>query len=548
MGLLAADLRALANLPATAAGRRTAMGTLLGLSLLSLMWWSVASTMLQQPQLLRMLHHTSGGDSLRSLLGIGLLPCPIAASWLGLSLAQRQLFESPELLLWRTAPIAGWRAAIQVLLRACFLTLLWASALAVPFVATLLTKSPAGWLAWALLPLAILCCTVPLLATLLAVQIVLVRFFAGRVLRIVLAVVAALASVLFSTWLLLGLFAPEQARLQTIAAVPGGADRLPWTIETAASLLSSAANGVLDGDALRGALGWLGLAVSLFWFAARMHPRAVEKHLEAQAPLLRRRRSRWPTGIAANVRRKEFAQVLQQPGALIGFLVFAVLVFALARERVLIGGLLADGRLPRDLAHTAAMAVLWFLAVLLVLYAHMGRLALWDGPQWSLYSAAPAAPRAILRGKLEAVLAFLLWPLLLVAAAGAHLFGASLVAVASFVGLALGGTLAALGVLAMVGTSPRLMRPDDGGHIVQGGRSFLAALLLVVLFQLAMSPAMFGWLHVLDHLRGHRLRTETLHAWAPWVVGAALLHGLLVGGIGVALGVRNYRKLTAPTA
>jgi hypothetical protein len=547
MALLRADLRALANLPTTSAGRRVAIGTLLGLGLLALMWWSVASTMMRHPQLLPMLHQATGGNSLHGLLGIGLMPCAIAASWLGLSLAQRQLFETPELLLWRTAPIPGWRAAVQVLLRACFLTLLWASALAVPFVVTLLRASPAGWLAYLLLPLAILCCTVPLLATLLAVQIVLVRFFAGRLLRIVLAVVAALASVLFSTWLLLGLFAPEQARLQAVATMPGGPDRLPWTIETAASLLASAANGTLDTAALRGALGWLGLAVSLFWFAAKLHPRAVEKHLEAQAPLLRRRRSRWPTGIAANVRKKEFAQVLQQPGALIGFLVFAVLVFALASERVLVGGLLNDSRLPRDLAHTAAMAVLWFLAVLLVLYAHMGRLALWDGPQWSLYTGSPAAPRAILRGKLEAVLVFLLWPLVLVAGAGAHLFSASLTAVASFVGIALGGTLAALGVLAVVGTSPRLMRPDDGGHIVQGGRSFLAALLLVLLFQLAMSPAMFGWMHVIDHLRTHRIRPETVHAWAPWVVGAAVLHGLSVGGLGIALGVRNYRRLTAPS-
>jgi hypothetical protein len=545
MGLLRADLVALTNLPATAAGRRTTVGTVLGLGMLAFLWWSVAQAMLQHPQMLPMLQQTSGGDSLRALLGIGLMPCPIAASWLGLSLAQRQLFESPELLLWRTAPLPGWRAAIQVLLRACFLTLLWAGALSLPFVATLLWRSPAGWLAWSLVPVAILCCTVPLLATLLAVQIVLVRFFAGRVLRIVLAVVAALASVGFSTWLLLGLFAPEPTRLQM---VPGGGERLPWTIETAASLLAAAANGRLDTIALRAALGWVGLAVSLFWFAAKLHPRAVEKHGEAQAPLLRQRRTWWPTGIAGHGRRQAVAPGVQQPGALIGFLVFAVLVFVLAHERVLVAGMLRDSRLPRDLAHTAAMATLWYLAVLLVLYAHMGRLALWDGPQWSLYAASPAAPHAILRGKLQAVSVFLLWPLVLVAAAGAHQFGASLTAVGSFAGIALGGTFAALGVLAMVGTSPRLMRPDDGGHMVQGGRSFLAALLLVLLFQVAMTPAMFGWLQLGEHLRRHRLGSELAREWTPWVIAAALLHGLLVGAIGLACGVRNFRRLTAPRA
>ncbi len=511
MGLLQADLQALRNLPATAAGRRLLYSTLLGLGLLALMWWSVGSTLHRQPELLAALHAHTGGQSLRSLLGTGLVPCPIAATWLGLALAQRQLFETPELLLWRAAPLAGWRAPVQVLLRAGFVSLLWATALAVPFVASLLTASPAGWLPWLLLPLALAGCTLPLLAGLLAVQIVLVRFFAGRVLRLVLAVVAALASVGFSTWLLLGLFAPEQARLPQLTAPAGVAARLPAAVDTAAALLAAAANGQLDDHALRTLLGWLGLALALFWFAARLHPRAVERHLEAQAPLLRARRSRWPAGLAATVRRKEFAQVLQQPGALIGFLVFAVLVFALARERVLVDGILADARLPRDVAHAAAMATLWFLAVLLVLYAHMGRLVLWDGAQWSLYRSAPAAPFAILRGKLEAVAVFLLWPLVLVGAAGVHLFGAGATALLGFVGLALGGTLAALGVLAIVGTSPRLMRPDDSGQVAQGGRSFVAALLLVLLFQLALAPAMFAWLEFLPHAR----RPSPRRHWWP---------------------------------
>ncbi|MBX3464405.1 MAG: hypothetical protein KF830_14645 [Planctomycetes bacterium] len=546
MGLLRADLQALANLPATAAGRRLVFGTLLGLGLLALMWWSAAMAVHREPQALALLHASTHGRSLHGLLGTGLLPCPIAATWLGLSLAQRQLFEAPELLLWRTAPTAGLRAPLQVLLRAAFLTLLWAAALALPFLAAQLLAAPAGPLAWLLLPVAVVGCTVPLLAALLAVHIVLVRFFAGRVLRLVLAVLAALASVGFSTWLLLGLFAPGPATPVDVGASADRAQRLPWTIDTAATLLAGAAEGRLDGAALGTLLGWLGLALLLFAGAACLHPRAVERHLEAQAPLLRARRGPWPGGITAVIWRKEFAQVLQQPGALIGFLVFAVLVFALARERVLVDGLLRDRRLPRDLAHLAAMSVQWFLAVLLVLYAHMGRLVLWDGAQWSLYRSAPAAPLSILRGKLVAVAAFLLWPLLLVALAGAQAFGAGAAAVLAFAGVAAGGTLAALGVLAVVGTSPRLMRPDDGA-MAQGGRSFLAALLLVVLFQLALAPAMFAWLRLLQHLRRHRLAADEVLALLPWVVGAALAWGVVVAALGIALGARNFRRLSAAT-
>lgn len=543
MGLWQADLRALANLPATPAGRRVLLGTLLGLGMLALLWWSVTAAMHQDPRLVQMLHRTTG-SSMRAMLGSALMPCPIAATWLGLALAQRQLFETPELLLWRTAPLPGWRPAVQVLLRACFLSLLWASALSVPFVVTLLRASPAGWLAAVLVPVAVVCCTVPLLATLLAVQIVLVRFFAGRVLRLVLAIAAALASVGFSTWLLVGLFTDEPSRAEPLAAA-AAPDRLPWIVGTAADLLTEAANGRLDRTALRAALGWLGLALGLFWFTARLHPRAVERHLESQAPLWRRRRARWPAGIAANLRRKELAQVLQQPGALLGFVVFAVLVFALARERVLVDALLRQRHLPAEVSQVAAMATLWFLAVMLVLYAHMGRLVLWDGAQWPLYQSAPASSWQVLRGKLEATATFLAWPLVLVAAAGAHQFGAGPRAVLTFVGLAVGGTLVALGVLAVVGTWPRLMRPGDGAF-AQGGRSFVAALLLVALFQGALVPAMFAWLQFDHHARRERVDLDAAVAAAPWVVGAAIAYGLVVAGLGTAIGARNFRRLTAP--
>jgi hypothetical protein len=248
------------------------------------------------------------------------------------------------------------------------------------------------------------------------------------------------------------------------------------------------------------------------------------------------------------VRRKELAQVLQQPGALLGFLLSGCLVLVLMSQRSLLHGMLDDPQLPADVTAAAALLVYWFLAVMLVLYAHMGRFALWDGPQWSLYVAAPAAPGAILRGKQTAVLWLLAWPLLLVAGCGAPWLGASLPAVATFVGVALGGTLSALGVLTAVGTWPRLMRPDDGGPVAQGGRGFLAALLLVALFEVvAVAPAVFGWLWLVDHARGRYLARETTLAALPWVVGAAWLLGLLVAGFGSWLGVRNYRRLLGPT-
>jgi hypothetical protein len=304
----------------------------------------------------------------------------------------------------------------------------------------------------------------------------------------------------------------------------------------------------LDADALRAVLGWLALTIAIFWFAAQLHPGALEQHELAEPPALRRGRRPWPASLAATVRKKEFAQLLQQPGALIQFVLFGVLVWFLARERLLVESILANRQLPVEVAHLGAMLAQWFVAVLLVLYAHMGRLALWDGAQWSLYMAAPAAPGAILRGKLTAIAALLLWPLVLVAGAGVHLLEANRATLIAFLGMGSGGTLAALGVMAVVGTWPRLMRPDDGGQILQGGRTFLAATVLVLLFEVAVSPAVVGWWWLCDQARRSMtgLRLETALAWAPAVVAGAVLGGAAIAGLGTWIGARNYRRLLAP--
>lgn len=544
MGLLGADLRALANLPFTPAGRKQLIGHTTMLTLLAVMSWLGFQEVVARPELQLQLRLGGGRDGWRSLLGFALMPCPITATWLGLALAQKQLFEAAELPLWQQAPLPPWRPALQVWLRASFVALLWAAALAGPMVAILLrarANVPAS--AWALVPVAFAVATLPLITSLLTAQIVLARFFAGRFLRFLLATASALAWAGVSIWFLVGLFTPPRERLRELASADPAA--APWTMDTAIDLIDHAARGEIAWGGLAGALGWLGAAFVLFLAVARLHPAAVERHRLGERPLLRSRR-RWPAGVSATIRRKELAQVLQQPGALLGFLAFAVLVDTLVRRRLLVGSILGNTDLSPDLRHLGALLVLWFLAVLLVLYAHMGRLAMWDGPQWSLYTLAPARPAAILWGKLQAIALFLLWPLVLVGAAGAHLLDASPTALVVFVLLALAGTLSALGVVAAVGTWPRLMRPDDGGQIAQGGRSFVAAMVLVLLFELVMTPAILFWWWLTDKLQYRPVRTDELLPYAPWLVAAAWAVGLATAGLGVGIGARNFGRLSRP--
>ena len=284
MSLIGADLRALANLPANASGRRLTFGLLIGLGLLSLMSWWLARTIVEDPELLQLIATQRGEDTMLGLLGYGLMTCPMVATWLGLATAQRQLFETPELMLWRQAPIASFRGPIQVFLRAAFISTLWSTALAAPFVIALLQKSPAPFSAYALVPVGIMSCTLPLLATLLTVQIIMVRFLAGRWLRLILSAVAAVASVGFTCWLLLSLFTNGRDRMQEVIAASDTADRLPLTVHAAATMLANASNRVLTSDHLWPVILWLAASLAVFGLASLLHSRAHERFLEADLP------------------------------------------------------------------------------------------------------------------------------------------------------------------------------------------------------------------------------------------------------------------------
>ncbi len=546
MRLLAADLLALACLPRRPAGRRALVGSALGLGLLGWLSWWFAQALLDQPGLVVGLHRASAGESQRALFAHALSACPVVAAWLGLAQAQRMLFEAPELPLWRTAPLPPWRPALQALLRAGFLTTLWALAIAGPGAVAVLARSPAPAWAYALVPLAVVAATMPALAVLLAAQLALVRYLSGRWLRLAFVAAGALASVGFSTWLLLTLFGKPHEHAREVVAAAGATAAAPWSVEPGARLLAAAARGALDLTALREAALWLLATFFGFRLVGRLHPMACERHLGVAAPGWLRRGRGWPAKVAATVRNKEFAQVAQQPGALVGFLVFAVLVFAICKRRVLAVGVLASPTLPDDVACWAAMLAWWFLAVLLVLYAHMGRLAQWDAGNWQLWQSAPAAPGAILRGKLAAVGVLLLWPLLLVGAAGVVVLDARPLVVAAYAATALGGTGVALGVLTVVGTLPWLVRPDEAGAAPQGGRNLIGALLLVVGLQAALLPPLLAWRAIEGRADDFGLPVDDAWSAAPLVVGAALLYGALFAAVGLAIGSWNFARLLRP--
>lgn len=543
MRLLAADLQALCCLPRSAAGRRALAAAGVGLGLFAWLSWWLAQALLDHPGMVVGLHRASDGESQRALFAYALSACPAVAAWLGLALAHRQLFAAPELPLWRTAPLPPWRPALQALLRAGFVSSTLALAIAGPGAIAVLRRGPAPAWAYALVPLAVVGATLPALASLLATQIVLVRFLAGRSLRLVLVVATALASVAFSTWLMLALFGDPHAHARDVVAAARQGAPPPWSVGPGAQLLAAAARGALDLAALRDVGLWLLATFFGFRLVGRLHPQACERQLAAESLRWRRRGRGWPATLVATVRNKEFAQVAQQPGALVGFLVFAVLVFAMCKRRIFAADVLAAPSLPDDVAHWAAMLAWWFLAALMVLHSHMGRLVQWDAANWQLWQSAPAAPGAILRGKLSAIGGLLLWPVLLVGAAGVAVLDARPLVVAAYAATALGGTGVALGVLTVVGTLPWLARPDEGAGAPPVGRNVAGALLLVVGLQLAMLPPLLGWRMVEAHAGRHGLDVDAAWGAAPLVIAGALLYGASIAGLGAAIGGWNFARL-----
>jgi len=538
MHLLLADLRAVVN-GLRRDGRGSMTGRLLPPLTLGCMYWLLGRMLLDHWEFLSVVR--SGGDPLDYLVAHALSPCPIVAGWIGFAQAQRQLFEAPELPLWLSAPMWRGRAALQVLVRSGSTALLWAAALALPLLLQLLSLAAAGSVAFWVLPLALATAVLPSLCVVLTVQVVLMRMAHGRAARALLSSASSLAAFGFPMFLLVQVFAGASGRAQQLsAAARDGAQPSPL-VAAASRIVEAGLHDTLSFAVLQPALILLGSTIAIFVLTARLHPIAVQNHRLAHRPRRISRRS-WPASPMAAMRRKEIAQLLQQPGAMLHMLVVGAMVYLLAAKKLLVRDILASVGLPAEVCQCAAMLALWFLAVLMLLYAHMGRLAIWDGQQWPLYLQAPVRHATLLVAKLQVIAVLLLWPVGVSAAAGVHWFGAGLGTVVVFAGFALAGNIIALAVVAAVGTWPWLVRREVDGRISQGSRGLIGSIVLVMTFYLALSPALVTWWTLGERSRfvvgGFDMVTKT----PLLLLGAFGFASVLASG-SLWLSARNYRKL-----
>ena len=191
------------------------------------------------------------------------------------------------------------------------------------------------------------------------------------------------------------------------------------------------------------------------------------------------------------------------------------------------------------------MLMLWFLSVLMLLYAHMGRLAIWDGAQWSLYLQAPLRPRTLLASKLQIIALLLLWPVVVAAAAGAQFFEVEWQTLGWFLLFALPGNVVALATIAMIGTWPWLVRREVDGRLSQGSRGLIGSIILVLCFYLLLSPAVYIWwksTYRSQFVPGGFDRITSVGELALLATGYAAV----VGSLALLMGIRNYRVLLRP--
>ncbi len=543
MGLLRADFQSLAN-GLRADGRAALVGRFVPPLVLTAMHWMMGSLLLQDRRLLGLVDE--GGDPRMWLLGNALSAGPVVAGWIGFALAQRQLFEGSELALWQSAPIGKGRAATQVLLRAIGTSLLWAFALCAPMVAHLLLQSDAPPFAFAAAAIALVGVVVPPLCATLALQIVILRLARGAAARVALSTVSAFAAFAFPVFLLAQVFfgGSDSADALVRGAAPGREPGL--VVAAAARLIAQCADGSVTTAAWIAVLGPCAAFLAAFAFVSRLHPAALQNWESARSQQ-RGRKSRWPETAVASLRKKEFALLLQQPGAVVHMLLVGAMVHLFAAQGQFVGGFLAGDRLPPETRQCAAMLTLWFLAALMLLYTHMGRLCAADGGQWPLYLQSPITTSTLLRGKLQSIGILMLWPVAVAAWAGAQWLDAGAQAMVPFLAISAAGTCIALAVVAVVGTWPWLVRPEPDGRLTQGSRGIVGSLTLVFSFYVAVSPGFVAWIWALERFHNvpiHEARAAIRGALPSLLLCAAGIAAAMLA-IAIPLARRNYARLLA---
>ncbi len=542
--LLWTDVVALRNAIVRGDGRRGAIASLVSLAFLLAVSWLFGQVLAHTPELWD-LQNDLDTDRARAAAGAMLMPGLIMALWFAFGGGPRILFENPRLPLLMSAPLPALAVPMSLWLRFALLVTVWCAALSAPALSSLGEALAIDYPIWALLAAAAALC-LPTVAFVFAVQILLQRFFAGRVTRAILTVCTTLLSLAFSVVLIAGGLAQRDAAMEVFAAIRGRAV-FPWILEGPARFLGDTATGQPDAGSFLALTAGPAAATLAFGAVALLHRRAWELSREAPEPIFRRRRGRdWPTQPSRVVFSKELAQLTHQPAQLLGILFSTLIVVVLGASRFLGEHVVDDPRLPTEVRAVFILLGLWLFAQLTVAPGCMVRLVTTDAAQWVLYRTAPATSTQILRGKLRVVLLLQAWPALVAALVGRFQLHVGWLEIGAFLLVVPAGLLWTTGLTAFVGTIPGLMQPrEDRNHVA----ILTAVALLLFLLQVTVIPALIAWNLLAERFAGTGEGLLAPLSKSIAVIAVVLgtwILGALLGALSLGVAAWQFSRLTRP--
>jgi len=545
--LLRADLLALGNLLSRREGRTAVGGN--AITFVCVVFGSLFATnrFLLPRRVLEILREDTSGEVARFLLGLVAVPVALLVVSIGLSEGKRRLFDDPAGDLLLGSPLPRAAIVLHAFLRLLAPSVLFGAALGIPATALVLDGAHAGpAAAFLAFPIAGAALAAPVLAGVLLFQVVAMRWFAGRRVRLLLQGLVALSGIAFALVAALGLLG-EKGDL--VARWVGEGAALPATFEGPAAIVALLAGVPGDASRVLPALVLLAATVPALALAVPAYPRARENAHVSAEPLRRRRAGRarrWPTSVAASIAWKDIRLLAQQPGSWLGYLFVPALLVLLAKGD-LFSRVWARAEVPDLLRDLFRAFNVWYVVLFLVgIFTLVGWIGE-DQVQRPLLAASPASRASLLRGKLFLVVHPLAWcslaaiaVLRFVSGTPALALGLLLVLTVPFVAIAVGG-------IAAIATIPPFARIEKDVPVTHSLRVVMPILALSA----ALAPLWILALEGLETIRVYyqgRGPLEDLPEWAAWLlpIGTAWVGGLLVGWIGWRIALSNYRRLLDP--
>jgi hypothetical protein len=255
---------------------------------------------------------------------------------------------------------------------------------------------------------------------------------------------------------------------------------------------------------------------------------------------------RWPTTPAASIFRRELVQHVQQPASLFGYLFLAVLIFMIARSNPLSLSIPEGSEVPEVVSSAARVFFTWLFTGLMFSSMSVAGFA-GDLPYLVLYQSSPVRPASLLRGRAATLLLPLGWTLLLVLLMGHWLIGASggaLLLSASFVLPAMALTL---GLISGLGSLTLPRRGGDGAPMAATTRMIVMSIGMGLVMGLILGLSIGFWKTLRDSYLEQGALARTDPVMLLFIMQAvAWGFSFLIGGLGFAFGLRNYRRLLAP--